>query len=59
MNRFELKLPPSLLQAIDAWRRQQEDLPNRSEAIRRLLAIGLRTNSSLKPTILRKTSPSH
>jgi len=27
--------------AIDAWRRLQEDLPTRSEAIRRLVAVGL------------------
>jgi metal-responsive CopG/Arc/MetJ family transcriptional regulator len=30
-----------LLAAIDKWRRQQEDLPTRSEAIRRLVAAVL------------------
>jgi hypothetical protein len=30
--------------AIDAWRRSQEDLPNRSEAIRRLVELGLKAN---------------
>jgi tRNA G37 N-methylase TrmD len=28
--------------AIDAWRRKQEDLPNRSEAIRRLVELSLK-----------------
>jgi hypothetical protein len=27
--------------AIDAWRRIQDDVPSRSEAIRRLIAVGL------------------
>ena len=32
-----------LLQAVDEWRRRQPDIPNRAEAIRRLLeqALGL------------------
>jgi len=29
--------------AIDAWRRQQDDLPNRPEAMRRLIELGLKT----------------
>jgi hypothetical protein len=28
--------------AIDEWRRKQADLPSRSEAIRRLLELGLK-----------------
>jgi hypothetical protein len=28
--------------AIDEWRRSQSDLPNRSEAIRRLVQLGLK-----------------
>lgn len=36
---------------IDEWRRQQKDLPNRSEAIRRLVAGALKPkqNSRKKP----------
>jgi HNH endonuclease len=36
-----------LVEAIDEWRRQQRDIPNRSEAIRRLIdqAIGPDTKS--------------
>lgn len=30
------------LQALDNWRRKQEDLPGRPEAIRRLVEIGLK-----------------
>ncbi len=30
------------LDAIDEWRRQQPDLPSRSEAIRRLVDLGLK-----------------
>jgi hypothetical protein len=37
---------------IDQWQRQQPDLPNRSEAVRRLLA------EALKPTRRRKLANS-
>jgi hypothetical protein len=30
------------LKSLDDWRRQQDDLPGRPEAIRRLVEIGLR-----------------
>jgi hypothetical protein len=30
---------------IDAWRRKQDDLPSRSEAIRRLCKLGLKAKS--------------
>ena len=30
-----------LLDAIDGWRNAQRDVPNRSEAIRRLITLGL------------------
>ncbi|MGY4260102.1 hypothetical protein ACVI1L_007170 [Bradyrhizobium sp. USDA 4516] len=33
---------PEVLDAIDDWRRQQEDLPGRPEAIRRLVELGLK-----------------
>lgn len=32
----------SLLNAIDSWRKEQEDLPTRPEAVRRLVELGLR-----------------
>jgi hypothetical protein len=38
----ELRTSPSLMRLIDDWRREQEDLPTRSEAIRRLIVLGAR-----------------
>jgi len=37
-----LRLPADLTKAIEAWADNQDDEPNRSEAIRRLVGIGLR-----------------
>lgn len=45
-TRFEIRLPPELADGIDAWRRQQPDLPARAEAARRLIEVGL--NAELK-----------
>jgi len=41
-QRFEMRIPPEFFKAIDSWRRKQEDLPSRAEAIRRLVEIGLK-----------------
>lgn len=41
-GRFELRLDPQFLEEIDNWRSKQVDFPSRSEAIRRLVEIGLR-----------------
>lgn len=41
-TRFEIRFPVEFLEAIDLWRRKQDDLPNRSEAIRRLAERGLK-----------------
>jgi Arc/MetJ-type ribon-helix-helix transcriptional regulator len=35
----QVRLQPEMLEIIDAWRRKQEDLPNRAEAIRRMIRI--------------------
>jgi hypothetical protein len=35
-------VPPEFFKAIDSWRRKQEDLPSRAEAIRRLVELGLK-----------------
>jgi metal-responsive CopG/Arc/MetJ family transcriptional regulator len=37
-----VRLPRDLLDALDAYRRGQEDLPTRPEAIRRILSEKLR-----------------
>ena len=39
--RLNMVIEPSLVAAIDDWRKQQVDLPSRSEAIRRLVAEAL------------------
>ena len=33
------------LERLDAWRRRQDDLPGRPEAIRRLIELGLRAKA--------------
>lgn len=40
-ERFEMRLGPSVLEDLDAWRARQDDLPSRSEAVRRLVEDGL------------------
>jgi hypothetical protein len=37
-----VRLKPSMAQLVDAWRREQIDLPTRAEAIRRLAAMALK-----------------
>lgn len=37
-----MRVSPEWLDKIDDWRRSQADLPSRAEAIRRLVAMGLR-----------------
>ena len=34
---IQVLMPPNELRALDNWRRQQPDLPSRSEAVRRLV----------------------
>lgn len=40
-KRLNMVAPASWVKKIDDWRRQQPDLPNISEAIRRLVEMGL------------------
>lgn len=37
-----VRMAAGALQGIDDWRRKQDDLPGRPEAIRRLVELGLR-----------------
>ena len=37
-----MRLAAPALKDIDGWRRQQDDLPGRPEAIRRLVELGLK-----------------
>jgi uncharacterized protein len=40
-ERMQLVISPEELAAIDDWRRKQPDIPNRSEAVRRLVRKGM------------------
>ena len=40
-ERLELRLDSDLTERIDVWRGEQDDLPSRSEAVRRLVEGGL------------------
>ena len=42
VKRINMVAPTSWLRAVDDWRRKQPDLPNISEAIRRLVELGLK-----------------
>ncbi len=42
-ERFELRLDPGTIEAVDAWRGRQADIPSRAEAVRRLVEGGLAT----------------
>jgi hypothetical protein len=37
-----VRVQPDMAKQLDDWRRKQEDLPGRPEAIRRLVEIGLK-----------------
>jgi len=41
-ERFQMRVSKDFIKTVDAWRRKQEDMPNRSEAIRRLVELGLK-----------------
>ena len=45
-KRINMMAPITWLRKIDDWRRQQPDLPNISEAIRRLVEIGLKAKAT-------------
>jgi hypothetical protein len=44
-----VRLAVTALEVIDNWRRKQDDLPGRPEAIRRLVELGLNVNTPARP----------
>lgn len=46
MERFELRIDEEQLAQVDAWSQEQPDRPPRSEAVRRLLNVGLSAGSN-------------
>lgn len=45
VQRLHMMAPVDWLKRIDAWRRNQPGLPSRSEAVRRLVDIGLESEA--------------
>jgi hypothetical protein len=39
---LQMRVSDSFLKMVDDWRRKQPDLPSRSEAIRRLVELGVK-----------------
>jgi hypothetical protein len=37
-----IRIQPDMAKELDDWRRKQDDLPSRPEAVRRLIALGLK-----------------
>lgn len=46
--RFEMRADEKFMKAVDDWRRKESDVPNRSEAIRRLVELGLKAKGLVK-----------
>lgn len=44
-KQFQMRVSEEFLRMIDDWRRTQDDLPSRAEAIRRLIAEGIISTS--------------
>jgi hypothetical protein len=44
-----VRLPPALGAKVDKWAGSQADAPTRSEAIRRLVELGLKTETPARP----------
>jgi len=53
-QRVPVMMSASELKEIDDWRRRQDELPSRSEAVRRLIALGLATEGDGPGVRLRK-----
>ncbi len=47
-EQFLMRTSKEFLQSVDDWRRQQDDLPSRSEALRRLTALALESEAKEK-----------
>jgi hypothetical protein len=45
---FQMRVAPGFLESIDGWRKRQDDLPGRAEAIRRLVEKALASENGAK-----------
>ncbi|MDN3274836.1 hypothetical protein QWJ07_11305 [Frankia sp. RB7] len=50
VQRLHMVIPSSLIEKVDGWRRREDDLPNLSEAIRRLVELGLDADKKARQT---------
>lgn len=50
-ERFEMRLDEATFSRIDAWRSNQNDLPSRAEAMRRLVELGLMRDANAGKTV--------
>jgi hypothetical protein len=57
-QRIPVMMSASEVRNLDAWRRAQEDLPSRGEAIRRLIEAGLKAKTSPVPKAAARKKPS-
>jgi Arc/MetJ-type ribon-helix-helix transcriptional regulator len=48
LRRVPVMIPPSMVKQLDQWRGHLDDVPNRSEAIRRILADWMRQAAERK-----------
>jgi len=46
---FQMRVSEAFLRSLDDWRRQQADLPSRTEAVRRLVQAGLKSDTYVQP----------
>jgi metal-responsive CopG/Arc/MetJ family transcriptional regulator len=47
--RFEMRTTEAWLRRLDDWRRERDNIPSRSEAIRRLVEAALDAEKKTKP----------
>lgn len=47
-ERFGMRASPEMMKRVDEWRRQQPDLPSRTEAIHRLTDAALEAEAAKK-----------
>jgi metal-responsive CopG/Arc/MetJ family transcriptional regulator len=45
-----VRVDEEFLKQLDVWRKKQDDLPSRPEAIRRLVELGFTVKSAARPT---------
>ena len=54
---FKMRTDAAWLSTLDTWRRTQPDLPSRAEAVRRLVALGLKVPGYIAAIEMRETKP--